>query len=93
MAPDCFVFFLLSLFVIARGQSEEDGTTERAERLAEMMKHDGVERVVQVTPKSFKGLVKKNDIIVMLFHAQQNDSLYKQEKYALEVRNCTRFSF
>ena len=66
-------------------ETDSERASERAEKLAEMMRHDGVERVVELHQKNIKGLLKKHKIMVVLYHAQSNDTLLRQEKYALEV--------
>eukprot|EP00112_Aurelia_sp_Birch-Aquarium-sp1_P001368 Seg1146.4 transcript_id=Seg1146.4/GoldUCD/mRNA.D3Y31 product="hypothetical protein" protein_id=Seg1146.4/GoldUCD/D3Y31 len=55
---------------------------------AKMRKHDGVdERVVTMTQKNMKNLLKKYNIVIVLFHAQTNATILKQEKYPLEAIN------
>ena len=76
------LFIIVSL---VKCQTDSEETNERAERLAEMMKHDGVERVVELTQKNIKSLLKKYNIIVVLFHTHNNDTNLRQDKYSLEV--------
>ena len=70
-------------------QSDNERANERAEKLAEMMRHDGVDRVVELSQKNMKGLLKKYNLMVVLYHAHTNDTVLRQDKYALEVRSST----
>lgn len=82
------IHIALVLFAIVcsvTGQVDDEEINERAEKLARMMQHDGVERVVKLTDKNFKSSLRKFDIVVVLFHAQSNATLLDQEKLVLEV--------
>lgn len=76
---------LVAILSSVKCQPDRDESNERAERLAEMLKHDGIERVVELTQKNMKSLLKKYNIMVVLYHTQTNDTMLRQEKYALEV--------
>ena len=76
------LFFAISF---VHSQEENEGANERAEKLAEMMRHDGVERVGELTQKNIKSLLKKYNVMVVLFHAHNNETTLRQDKYALEV--------
>ena len=76
------IFIIISL---VHCQSENERANERAEKLAEMMRHDGVERVVELSQKNMKSLLRKYNYMVVLYHAQTNDTILRQDKYALEV--------
>ena len=81
------IFILFAFVLLADCQMDEEEMNERAEKLAKMMKHDGVDRVVTMTQKNMKNLLKKYNIVVVLFHAQTNATVLKQEKYPLEAIN------
>jgi len=79
------VVFLFIAISFVHCQEESEGANERAEKLAEMMRHDGVERVGELSQKNIKGLLKKYNVMVVLFHTHSNETTLRQDKYALEV--------
>ena len=83
----CDLLLLVSFAILSlvNCQAENEEGNERAERLAEMMKHDGVERVVELSQKNVKRLLKKYNIVIVMYHTATNDTVLRQEKHALEV--------
>eukprot|EP00794_Sanderia_malayensis_P011264 gene11264-12444_t len=80
------VFLLLALSaVLVNCQYDEEEVNERAEKLAKMMQPDGVKRVVTMTGKNFKSLLRKHKIVVVYFHAQVNDTALEQDLRPYEV--------
>ena len=98
IGPSYAVFLLylenllfLQMVCRGKGQTDDDEIAEKAKKLAEMMQHDGVKRVMTMTSKNFNTLLKKYPIVVALFHAQPNTSSLTQDKEVLEVRTINVF--
>jgi len=82
-----FLIFLINVFHIFCQENEEEQRTEQ-QRLADMMKHDGVKRVVAVTEKNIEKILKKNDIVVVMFwvdNEKATEKLSEKDMNFLEV--------
>ncbi len=77
---------LIAVSAFVTGQYDEEQVNDRAEKLAKMMQPDGINRVVTMTGKNFKSLLKKYDVVVVFFHAQANATMLAQEIQPFEVR-------
>lgn len=71
-SPVFLLAFLVNLILFIACQEDEENAQQpkqktEQEKMSEMMKHDGVKRVIVATEKNIEKVIRKNDLVVMLF--------------------------
>lgn len=82
------ILFLLLLGVYC--QVEKEDVQRSHDRMAELMKHDGVQRVIVADTANVNKLIKKHRLLIMFFWVDNNketEKLNAKDIYFLEVIN------
>ena len=75
-------------FLCAFGQVDDEDVQRSHQRMAEIMRHDGVKRVVVADKKNINKLLKKNHLVLMMFWVDNNkatEKLNERDMQTLEV--------